>query len=274
MGNFAPLDIYGGFGHERILAASGSYARRFIEAGIPDHSVKVVGVPRFDLIRRHSKRERPSSTKPILMYVFQPFIRQERVKSDAFGTLRALADGLNQAYDKNPFSFMLREHPRDDSETIDLFLSLLSIPYKRSSASEDFNDLLERCNAVIGHYSTGLIEAVVMNIPVICVPIRKEHFAEETEAVKQGWFEASGCAVGRDKASICDAIVETLSLSQTNIEPDYLATEVEYLDGSATSRAADAIMDVLNGVHSSSRDMNGAQSGLPPGLSTDKISAL
>jgi len=232
---------YGAGGHSLVLAASEDYARRFAEIGIPETTIKVAGVPRFDAIEAI---KRPPPAEPRLLYVFQPFVGQHKVSGEIFfPLLKEMAAGLNALHKRMPFEFVLRAHHRADPVTFDFFAGLLDFP-AREDTSLPLPEALANCTASIGHYSTGLIESVLVDRPVLCVPVPTEAFTDIAEGEKQDWFTKVGFLCATTARDI-ELGLEAVLTGNCRHEPD-ISTEAYPTDGKAVARAADAIIELLS----------------------------
>jgi len=239
---------YGGYFHDKILAVSTAYAETFRQSGIDSEKIAVVGVPRFDALLSSEPGRRPPIPK--LVYVFQPFVKQGRVDERiAQGVLAEMAAGISAAYDDVPFEFVVRAHPRADGETLMSFCRNLNCPYILSDPVVPLPELLRTATAAIGHYSIGLIESLILGVPIVCVPIPTSGFADPMEAKKQIWTENLGSPVGKNRFEIQETVVEALSNDVQAIPLDRLRDETGVLDGRATERTVDEILTVLRHRH-------------------------
>ncbi|MBB3909999.1 hypothetical protein [Sphingomonas desiccabilis] len=233
---------YGSFGHDLVLACSSHYARRFEALGVAPADIRVTGVPRFDALAPAVRSDAQPAT---VLYVFQPFVWQGRVAGEpARAVLAMMAAGLNQAYERTPFDLILRQHPRSDPETLSFLESHLRIPF-RYSPELPLPEVLTSCACVLGHYSVGLLESLILRTPVVCVPIPVSAFTEKEEGEKQAWFESTGvpCAYTPD-----DVSRHVLGTLQGNAVGDLdIDAEVGPLDRRALERTVHAIQELVGG---------------------------
>ena len=243
IGHGLPVDdTYGAFGHDLLLAASDDYARRFAAAGVRATEVRAIGIPRFDPLAMLSPALR---ARPTVVYVFQPFLRQGRVTAGAMASLEALVDGVAEARRRVNFDFAIKLHPREDEATIAHLAARLCAGVTLLSAEMPMTQVLRAADVVIGHYSTALLEAAILDVPVVCVPIPARYFPETEEAAKQQWFAVSGLPCATDAADVVRDLVAALRQRRRNLPLARLDAEVGPLDGRATDRAAVAVLSLL-----------------------------
>nr|WP_317892118.1 hypothetical protein [uncultured Sphingomonas sp.] len=231
---------YGSFGHDLVLACSSHYAERFEALGVAPADIRVTGVPRFDALAPVAKSKAQPAT---VLYVFQPFVWQGRVAGEpARAVLAMMATGLNQAYEETPFDLVLRQHPRSDPETLSFLESCLRIPF-RYSPQVPLPEVLTSCACVLGHYSVGLLESLILQTPVVCVPIPVSAFTEKEEGEKQAWFESTGVPCAYTSDDVSRHLLGTLrgdAVSELDID-----AEVGPLDRKALNRTVHAIQDLM-----------------------------
>lgn len=235
-----PSMPYGAYGHDLVLACSEDYRRRFEAAGVPAETISVTGVPRFDaLISEHRELQH----SPRLTYIFQPFVRHQKVKKEAaLAQLREMADGLNTAYSAQRFELILRAHPRSDVETMSFVQQHLEVPFTFST-DEPLPDVLRTSTCSIGHYSVGLLESLILGIPVLCVPMPLSAFAAKAEGAKQAWFAEVGVPCASKASEIASKLVLMLRGS-ADVDID-ISSEVGPLDGRAATRTLEAAASLI-----------------------------
>ena len=235
-----PTMPYGTYGHDLVLACSESYGRRFEAAGVAKDTIRVTGVPRFDTLepaytQRHGKRR--------VVYVFQPFVKQGRVRPEvAYPLFETLVAGLNTAYRAAPFELILRAHPRSDAQTMQRIEQMMEVPFTLSSEGA-LPDLLQTANCVVGHYSIGLLESIILDVPVVCVPVPLAGFTAKLEADKQDWFVRSDIHCAQTADEVRQSVLAALmSAAAPDID---ISSEVGPLDGRAVARSVQAAASLI-----------------------------
>jgi hypothetical protein len=249
LGLVAPMTPLGTYAHARLLAVSDDYLAKFRDAGVKAATIKPIGVVRFDDIAGTGTPDAHAPSQPgrtsKILYLVQPFIRQGRVKSQTNALLAAMIEGVNIAYAHQPFDFVIRDHPRSDTATIEQLKAGLRIPYRISGSEEGFQEAMICTDIVLGHYSTGLLEALIMDRQAICIPIPPELFTDAGESLKQQWFGQVGFPLAHDSESTAALIVQALPQHGRNVPIAAIASEVGPVDGRATERAIDEIDKLL-----------------------------
>lgn len=240
LGLIPPTMPYGAYGHSMVLATSQDYAGRFVAAGVAPHTIRFIGVPRFDPLLQIA---RSRSDPPRVIYVFQPFVAQGRVVgSAARATLAEMAKGFAIAYERMPFTLVTRPHPRSDHETFGHFEGCLTIPYSRS-AGGPLDEEVAGASCSVGHYSIGLLESLMMGVPVVSMPIPIEAFTERLEGEKQLWFDEAGVPYARTADEFAELLIDALTHGVPSTTD--VTAETGPMDGKATDRAAEAIAKLL-----------------------------
>lgn len=246
LGRYRSLDSgvdYGTAGHDRVLAVSDEYVRRFAGIGIAPERLAAIGTVRFDMLADIRAR---SAARPTVTYIFQPFIAQRRVNSAVLPLLIAAMEGLNRAYGVQPFDLVFKTHPRADPATVERMTGQLRIPYRLSGPEDEFGLVMAGSRCAVGHYSTGLVEAILVDVPAVCIPVPPDHFAMAEEGAKQVWFANAGFPMASDAKAVECAVLSALAAGGRNVPLSALADEIGPTDGRATIRAADHVEQVMS----------------------------
>lgn len=230
---------YGMFGHDLVLAGSTAYRQRWIDAGLPPSTVEVCGIPRFDRLHGAiSPPRRSAETGLRLLYLTQPFAAHGKVSHEAArAALGVMAEGLNQARREIDLELVIRAHPRSPGEDVAHLRSLLNFEPSSDDGGAGIEEAIAGADAVIGHYSTGLLEALLLRTPALCVPVASEGFAEAAEARKQEWLTTTGVPVARSG----DELVAALHLAAQGRAMERLDwSKVEEETGRGEGRACEA----------------------------------
>lgn len=241
-----PIPDYGLFGHQQILAASDRYARTWRDAGQDAGTIVVTGVPRFDAIV--SNRCHPSSVGQgealRLLYFAQPFAAHRKVSAEAAdAALDRLAEGLNLAHRDGPIDLTIRSHPRAGGDMIDRLRRALDFEPRHDRGTRPVEAAIADVHATIGHYSTALLESLMLGRPAICLPIPRAAFAERSEAAKQQWLETIGIPVCRTPGDLVQSIAGLrIADGLDKVRWSVVEEETGMADGRATARVAEAIL--------------------------------
>lgn len=242
---------YGMFGHDLVLAASPAYRQRWIAAGLAPESVDVCGVPRFDRLRAEAGKPREpqrSSGKLQLLYLTQPFAAHGKVSHDAArAALDVMADGLNRARREMEVELVIRSHPRSSGEDVAHLRSRLEFAPISDDGSTAIDAAIAAADATIGHYSTGLLESLLLGRPAVCVPVASEGFAEAAEAGKQVWLTGTGIPVARSGGELVAAL-RRVAEGEAMAALDWATIEQETGPerGRAAETAGRAILSVID----------------------------
>lgn len=237
------LKPYGQGGHTAVLCASEQYRDRWIAGGTPKDALHIVGTPRFDTLVA-GRRDAPAARG--VLFLAQPFASDRRVTPPASeAVLRRTAETFNAAYPLEPFALSLRVHPRAKEETVRPLLDALRIPYQIESSGKPLESIVGDYRCVVGHYSTGLLEALIMGRNICVVPVPSDGFLFADEADKQTWFETLGAPLASDPATAGETLRAAIAQGEPTFDRARLESECGVTDGRATERAASVVLDVL-----------------------------
>lgn len=241
LGIIPPIPDYGFAGHTLVLAASEAYRKKWIDAGLPANRVEVAGIPRYDFLAS-LKSPRRNAAKPKLLYLVQPFAAHGKVDAVAANRLLVeLAAALNALALTQEFEFRVRSHPRSSTDDVAALRTELRVPITMDDTSMPLEIAVQACDVVLGHYSSGLLESLMIGKPIVCMPVPPEAFAEPGEALKQQWLTQLGAPVASAAPDIERAILKMLDPNAAMMDPELLEDEVGTIDGLATRRCALAI---------------------------------
>ena len=248
LGIVPSIPDYGLFGHDRILAASGRYADTWIRAGVPADRIEVTGVPRFDIFAAmpEARPVRRDNGPLRLLYLAQPFAAHRKVSMKAASAaLDLLAAGLNQACEEGPLELTIRAHPRAGGHAVKQLCDALAFEPALDSGERPIEHAIRDADATVGHYSTGLLESLMLNRPAICMPIPSSAFAEHSEATKQRWLVSIGIPVCRTPEEIALTLAaQRASNEMKAVLWDVVAEETGIVDGGSAMRVADALLRI------------------------------
>ena len=241
-----PMPDYGMAGHDRVIAASDSYRARWIAAGLSPEAVVVGGIPRFDPLA--TLRTAHAAPGPLrVLYLVQPFAAHGKVDAAAaHAAQRVLADGLNAAAAARPLALTIRSHPRSSGDDAAVLRTGLAFTATEDRGGLPLEAVLPGVDLVIGHYSSGMLEALLANRPVVCVPVPATAFAEAAEADKQRWLTGIGIPVADTAEAIAAALVEAGGVP-TTVDWSKVGEEVGTVDGNAAARCAGLIAEMVMG---------------------------
>lgn len=240
-----PMPDYGCAGHQRVLAVSDDYKRRWIDAGVPASTIRVVGVARFDSIGARSATAPARPNRRRVMFVVQPFAVQGRVDAGiARDVMRMMAQGLNLVNRIAPIDFVIRAHPRSRGDHVAAMIETLDFPHTAEAPKSPIEDEIPKYDCIIGHYSTALLEAVLLGVPVIIAPVPLDAFVDPAEGAKQGWMETIGLPVARDFEGFAAALESTLNGIAQQVNQERLQEETGVVDGQSTQRLANEILEI------------------------------
>ncbi|PXA97353.1 hypothetical protein DMC47_14275 [Nostoc sp. 3335mG] len=243
---------YGCAGHDLILAASDDYRRQWIAAGVPADRILVAGVPRYDPLAalRDRFRVMPRREGPArILYLVQPFAAHGKVDRQAAEQLqRVLAEGLNLAAETTQFEFIIRAHPRSGSDDVATLRRLLKLAPTDDPGTVPLEERLADIDIVMGHYSSGLLEAATLGRPVLCLPVPEAAFSEESEARKQAWLVEAGATVVTNANQIATMVKQSSNYPGIQIAWSNVERETGRVDGRASLRCAEAILSTAVGV--------------------------
>lgn len=248
LGVLPPMPDYGMAGHDRVIAASDWYRNQWIAAGLPPERIVVGGIPRYDPLAalRTTAPPESSSAAPLrVLYLVQPFAAHGKVDAaTARDRQRVLADGLNRAAAVRPIALTIRSHPRSKGDDAAVLREGLTFAAAEDRGAMPLEEALGEVDLVIGHYSSGMIEALMANRPVLCVPVPAAAFAEAGEAAKQRWLTGIGIPVATAASEIADAI-ERVGGVPASVDWGQIGEEVGAVDGHAAARCAALIADLV-----------------------------
>ena len=235
---------YGFAGHSVVLAASEAYRAKWVAAGLPAAMIRVAGIPRYDALAEMRSAPRTAAVARLL-YLVQPFAAHGKVDAAAAGALlESLAEGLNILDGKTKFEFVVRPHPRSSGDDIRALRSRLKLPIVTDESGQPLEQVVQGFDVVIGHYSSGLLESLILAKPIVCIPVPLAAFAEREEAMKQDWLTRIGAPVATTPDAIADAIFRMLKPGAVVAEQSVLEGEVGTIDGRAAQRCAVAIVEL------------------------------
>ena len=246
LGVLPAIPDYGMAGHDRVIAASDSYRAQWIAAGLAPGTVVVGGIPRYDPLAGLKTLPVGSSGAALrVLYLVQPFAAHGKVDATvARGQQRVLADGLNRAAAARPIALTIRSHPRSAGDDAAILRAGLSFAAEEDRGAVPLEAALEQVDLVIGHYSSGMLEALMANRPVLCVPVPGVAFAEAGEAAKQRWLTGIGIPVATDAEGIA-AVLADAGGSPSAVDWGKVGEEVGIVDGHAAERCAGLIADLV-----------------------------
>ncbi|WP_230292268.1 hypothetical protein [Croceicoccus sp. Ery5] len=243
------ISSYGFAGHDLAVVPSKSYRQRYIVAGMEPDRIAIGGVPRYDQIAELAARPAPSTGEsgPLqLLYLFQPFGEHGKVNPQTAAKVQlAMIEGLNRAGQARDIHVTIRIHPRSTADSVAHLTSALHVPHTLDRCQRPIEQAIDANELVLGHYSSGLLEAMILSRSVLCIPIPAAAFAEQSEAGKQGWMAQSGAALAHDAAEVAAAVERYDRGAPDLVPPSALEDEVGEIDGRATDRCARAIADLI-----------------------------
>jgi hypothetical protein len=241
-----PIPDYGMAGHDRVIAASDSYRARWIAAGVPPETVVVGGIPRYDPLATLKVAPSPAPGAVLrALYLVQPFAAHGKVDPVvAHAQQRILAQGLNRAAAARPIALTIRAHPRSAGDDAATLRTELSFAVRDDAGDGPLEDALDGIDLVIGHYSSGMLESLMANRPVLCVPVPAAAFAEAGEAAKQDWLTEIGIPVATTPAEIA-AVLTNADGASSAVNWERIGEEVGTVDGQAAARCAGLIAAVV-----------------------------
>lgn len=244
LGVLPPMPDYGMAGHDRVIAASESYRARWITAGLAPETVVVGGIPRFDPLAGVSASARPAADVLRVLYLVQPFAAHGKVDpAVARAAQRALAEGLNTAATTRPLALTIRSHPRSSGDDAAVLRAGLASAAIEDRGERPLETILSDVDLVIGHYSSGMLEALMANRAVLCVPVPATAFAEAGEAAKQSWLTQIGISVASTPEEIAAEVGQARGVPAT-VDWDRVGDEVGMVDGHAAATCAGLIAEM------------------------------
>jgi len=248
-GLLPPIPKYGCAGHDLLIAASESYRDRWIAVGVPEDRIRVCGIPRYDSLARArtlAGGALPKGERLRILYVVQPFAAHGKVdRGAAKSVLEMMAVALNQAAELFPIELIVRSHPRSNGDDIAALRQGLKIPLTDDRGGRSIEEAIVGADVIVGHYSSAILETLMIGKGAICIPIPKAAFAEAAEAEKQIWLTRIGLPVVTNAAELERALAEARQRSLPPINWDLIRDELGIVDGEATSRCAEAILKLV-----------------------------
>ncbi|MET0247500.1 MAG: hypothetical protein ABW182_12175 [Sphingomonas sp.] len=243
---------YGCAGHDLVLAASDDYRHQWIAAGVPAERISVAGVPRYDPLAelRERFRSMPRRAGPLrILYLVQPFAAHGKVDRQAAEQLQQrLAEGLNLAAETVAFEFVIRAHPRSSIDDVATLRHLLKVAPSDDPGTVPLEQRLADIDLVVGHYSSGLLEAATLERPVLCLPVPETAFSEESEARKQAWLVDAGATTVTNANEIAKILKQSGNRPGIQIAWSNVERETGRVDGDASFRCAEAILNMAVGI--------------------------
>lgn len=239
---------YGLAGHDLVIAASSAYRDRWAAAGVNPTQVALAGVPRFDAL--HALRDAvpplPDGERLELLYLVQPFAAHGKVTVEAAAeALHVIAEGLSTAAAEAPVRLTIRLHPRSSGDDIHRLRETTGVEVVEDDGSRPIEQAIGATHVVIGHYSTGILESLVLGRPALVVPIPRAAFAEQSEADKQDWLTRTGLQIAHTPQQLVEGLRHLRHHDGLkDINWPMVAQETGLIDGHATIRAAKAIVDL------------------------------
>jgi hypothetical protein len=246
LGVLPPIPDYGMAGHTRVIAASDHYRAQWIAAGLAPATVVVGGIPRYDPLAALGNAPVPAGGAILrVLYLVQPFAAHGKVDATvARGQQRVLADGLNRAAAQRRLALTIRSHPRSAGDDAAVLRAGLSFAAAEDRGHVPLEQALDAVDLVVGHYSSGMLEALMAHRPVLCVPVPDAAFAEAGEAAKQRWLTGIGIPVATDADGIA-AVLAGAGATPSTVDWGKVGEEVGTVDGHAAARCAALIADLV-----------------------------
>ncbi|QIG79543.1 hypothetical protein [Stakelama tenebrarum] len=246
-GLIPPIPDYGCAGHDKVLAASSAYRDKWIAAGVSAEKIDVVGIPRYDALAalRLSPDPLPEGRPLRLLYLVQPFAAHGKVDAAAAERLQQVfAEGLNRVVGDVPFELTIRAHPRSGRDDVATLAAQLTMPVIRDAGDAPLEAVLEHTDVVIGHYSSGLLETLLLGRRILCLPVPADAFAERSEADKQLWMSGLGAPVARTPGEVEIALRRLSNGEGGAVSTEKLSEEAGLVDGQAAARCAQSILEL------------------------------
>lgn len=163
----------------KICVLSNITKQFYLDAGVPEHMVKVTGNPMFDKLyqTRKSQANQTSPDKgteqegPALLWCDQPGNwLKDRSKMHTYSeadTVRCLNSICNAALQAGFGSVYIRPHPSQDRSIFSRFLTTTNDPRIVDGSEVDLYELLYEVDAMATRTSTTALEALLLNTPVL-----------------------------------------------------------------------------------------------------------
>ncbi len=161
-------------GHDRFIVSSQDYRSRWTAAGLPEEIIDVAGVVRYDHMWKAVREARSAASEgPLrLLYLFQPFGEHGKVDPAVAERVQlAMVDGIVRAARTVPLHLTIIIDPRSNLGSVSHLVKQLAISHEVDPCSVRIEEAISRSDLVIGHYSSGLLEAMMLKRPVLCVPV-------------------------------------------------------------------------------------------------------
>lgn len=223
----------GGAGRERTILFLGPSRRDALNslAAYPSIKAVAVGVPYLDTIQRL-----PVQEPPVVAFSSHLDVRACPETRSAFPEFQA---SLRSLIRSQRFNLLGHAHPKAVLK-MEKFWKTVRVPFE-----PDWLSVLEQASLYISDNSSSLYEAAALGIPVLCM--NSTHYRKDVEHGLRFWDAVPGLEVDLPdelESSINLALADPPVLKERRAH----AVQEAYdglVDGSATARAAKAVLSVL-----------------------------
>jgi CDP-glycerol glycerophosphotransferase (TagB/SpsB family) len=182
-----------------------------------------------------------------VLYVYQPFGEHGKVAPDAARDLQnTVIEGINLAARDRALHLTIRLHPRSSGAAVEDLERSVTAPHTLDRGEVGIEAAITGHDLIIGHYSSALLEAVLLERPIVCVPVPAGAFAEHSEAEKQDWMTRTAPTLARSTEEIAKVLLAFDAGAAITAPPAEIANEVGTVDGTAADRCAAAILQLID----------------------------
>ncbi len=212
--------------------------------GVERERIKITGAPQFDHLARYSAKDQSQIREQLsvsidcgtftVLLASQPFddtIRSNLVQT-AIGAVRDLPN----------VELLLRPHPREDTELHKKAAS--DIPNVQVVESDDIHDLLFASDVVLALRSTVVLEASLLNRPVVILDVSAEKPPIEEFSEQNGFTEVTNRAEARECIEEMKDSPKSVA-RYTNQQPRFGREYALNEDGGAAGRVARIIQNLI-----------------------------
>ncbi len=212
----------------------------------PSKSVSVTGSPGFDVLstikdmpgKRGVLREYGiDEDKKIILWTTQCLVLSDEENKKNLRTVRSALDKLDDCV------LIIKQHQREEEKHTKMIVSCMDLPQKNivlAPKTANTLDLIRACDVLVTKFSTTATEAIALDKSVMILNLSKE-------ADLMGYVD-EGAAVGVYQEQEFEGAIEKLLQHEKELAEKrsrYISRHLFKIDGKATERAAEVIMQML-----------------------------
>lgn len=246
-------DRYGTCGCNMIAAFGLQPKELFVKRGVPPERIRIVGVPRYDDFMIHKQDHSGSliyekifsNTKRNIIWANGILEFEPLQKLYGFASFEKYLNTIfSEMKRSDQYNFIVKLHPRNKMEVFQSIRKDVNAGNIKIIQDCEMSDLLPHADAFVAYSSTTILEAFVFGVPVALVNFLTcpSTYLRDKEILDIVFL------INRHE-EMADVLKKLLSGKQnTGIDKKrkaYLSKNIYHLDGKASERTYDLILEVL-----------------------------